>query len=137
MKIAIWAARIFLAALFLYAGVVKLGASERFTVTVANFSILPPDQAALVGMTLPWIEAGAALLLLIPRTARVGAGIIAVLLVTFIAALGWALHQGFLVDCGCFGDEPSISTPGKLVFAIARDAALLALTLGLAWRRSR
>ena len=134
MKIAIWAARIFLAAVFFYAGVVKLGTSERFAITVADFSILPPALLRVVVPGLPWLETFAAVLLVIPRTARLGAGILAVLLVTFIAALAWALHQGIVVDCGCFGEESQPSAD-RMALAIGRDVALLALTLGLAWRR--
>ncbi|HEY8899838.1 MAG TPA: MauE/DoxX family redox-associated membrane protein [Chthoniobacterales bacterium] len=135
MRIAIWAARILLAAIFFYAGVVKLGTSERFAITVADFSILPPALLHVVVPGLPWLEAFAAVLLVIPRTARLGAGIVAVLLVTFIAALAWALNQGIVVDCGCFGEESQPSTD-QMVLAIWRDVALLALTLGLAIRRS-
>jgi uncharacterized membrane protein YphA (DoxX/SURF4 family) len=124
MRIAIWAARILLAAIFFYAGVVKLGTSERFAITVADFSILPPALLHVVVPGLPWLEAFAAVLLVIPRTARLGAGIVAVLLVTFIAALAWALNQGIVVDCGCFGEESQPSTD-QMVLAIWRDVALL------------
>lgn len=135
MKIAIWTARILLAAVFFYAGVVKLGTSERFAITVADFSLLPPALIRTVAIGLPWLETFTAMLLLIPRTARLGAGIAALLLGTFLAALAWALNQGIVVDCGCFGEESQPSTD-KMLAAIARDAALLVLTLGLARRRT-
>ncbi len=136
MKYAIWSARILLAAVFFYAGVIKLGTSERFAVTVARFSILPDTAANAFALSLGWIEAAAAILLVTPRTTRIGAALISALLVIFIAALGWSLGQGFVIDCGCFGEDPAPSG-GKMVVAIWRDAALLALTLGLAWRRPR
>ncbi|MDD5200674.1 MAG: DoxX family membrane protein [Terrimicrobiaceae bacterium] len=136
MKIAIWTARILLAAVFLYAGVFKLGISERFAVTVAHFSILPPAVANVFAFSLGWIETLTGLLLLIPRTSRLGAGLATLLLATFLAALAWSLSQGFVVDCGCFGEDPEPSRD-KMIFAIWRDAALLVLTLGLACRRTR
>lgn len=134
MKIATWSARLLLAAVFFYAGVIKLGTSERFAVTVARFSILPETAGNLLAFSLGWIEALAAILLVIPRTARIGAALAAALLIAFIGALAWSLHQGLLIDCGCFGEDPEPSGD-KMVFAIWRDVALLALTLGLACRR--
>lgn len=136
MKIAIWTARVLLAAVFFYAGVHKLGTSERFAITVARFSLLPEAAGNVLALSLGWIEALAAILIVIPRTARVGAGVIAALLLAFIAALAWSLHQGMLIDCGCFGEDPEPSGD-KMIFALWRDVALLALTLGLAMRKPR
>jgi uncharacterized membrane protein YphA (DoxX/SURF4 family) len=133
MKIAIWLARLLLAAVFLYAGFVKLGASERFAVTVAQFSILPPEWITGFAFALPWIEVAVGLALLTPWTARAGALAAAALLVVFLGALGWAWNQGVTTDCGCFGDTPTSDSPA---LAMARDAALLAITLLLAWRRT-
>lgn len=134
MKIAIWSARLLLAAVFFYAGVIKLGTSERFAVTVAWLFLLPETAARLLASSLAGLEAIAAVLLLVPRTARIGAAIIALLLAIFIGTLAWCLHQGIVIDCGCFGEDPEPSGD-KMVLAIWRDAALLALTLGLAGRR--
>jgi uncharacterized membrane protein YphA (DoxX/SURF4 family) len=133
---AVWTARILLAALFLYAGLVKLDASEQFALTMSKFSFLPENSVPWLALGLPVVEIFAALLLLVPTTARLGAGLVAVLLVTFIAAIGWTLQQGFTADCGCFGEEGAPSR-GKMLFALGRDVALLALTLGLAGRRLR
>jgi len=133
---AVWTARIVLAALFLYAGLIKLDASEQFALTMSKFTFLPEDSVPWFVLGLPVVEIFAALLLLIPTTARWGAGLVAVMLVVFIAALGWTLQQGFTADCGCFGEDGAPSR-GKMIFAIARDVALLALTLGLAGRRLR
>lgn len=132
--VAVWAARIALAALFFYAGFIKLGTSEQFAVTVAQFTILPPALAAPFALALGWVETIAAVLLVIPRTARFGATIVAGLLVVFIAALGYALAQGLVVSCGCFGEEVAPSRAGMWA-ALGRDVLLLALTLGLARRR--
>ncbi len=136
MKIAIWTARILLAAVFFYAGFIKMETSERFAITIASFSLLPPAFIDAFVLGLPWLETAAAVLILVPRTARIGAALVTLLLITFIGALGWALQQGLVVDCGCFGEDATPS-PGKMAFAIWRDIALLALTLGLAWRRPR
>jgi len=128
MRIAIWLGRLLVAGIFLYAGVVKVGASERFTITAATITSLPPGWINPLAMALPWLEMAAGILLLIPRTSRLGAGVAAALLLVFITALAWARSQGLAVDCGCFGDDqPAIGD--QIPAAIARDAVLLAITL--------
>lgn len=138
MKIVFLCLRLLVAGVFLYAAIVKLGASERLTITVAQIALLPEGWARPFAIALPWAEMTAAILLLVPRTARLGAIAAAALLFVFLAGLTWAYSQGLAVDCGCFGGEDSsVATSGQIVFAIARDAVLLAITLLLAARRSR
>ena len=135
MKIAIWLARILVAAIFLYAGVVKAGTSERFAMTIAQFSILPPHAVSVAAMVLPWLEILTAILLLVPATARLGALGATGLLVVFIGVLAWGIHQGWAIDCGCFGLGEAISPK-----TLARDGALLAICAGLtftAFRQAR
>jgi uncharacterized membrane protein YphA (DoxX/SURF4 family) len=131
---AIWIARLVLAGLFLYAGVIKAGASEAFATTIAGFSVLPPGGVQLFAYLLPWIEMAAAILILIPRTSRLGADLISCLLATFILAILWALSQGLVVDCGCFGE--GTPTVEKMLETLLRDILLLALSIGLARRRT-
>ncbi len=124
--------RLGLAVLFLYSGLVKAGASEQFLVALGPFTLLPQWALALTAQGLPWIEVGVGLLLLWRRSARVGAGIAFLLLVIFIAMLGWALSQGIIVSCSCFGGEDSPSAL-RMITTMLRDAllALAALTYGL------
>lgn len=136
MKIAVWIARIGLAGMFLYAGFVKSGASEGFARTIAQFTILPVPIVDVFSLALPWMEMLCGVLLLIPKTSRVGALLAAALLTMFIVAIGWALSQGLIVDCGCFGEDVPPSRE-RMVATLLRDAVLLALTLGLAVRRAR
>jgi len=137
MEIAIWLARILVAAVFLYAGIVKAGTSERFAMTIAQFSILPPHAVTIVAMVLPWLEILTAILLLVPVTARLGAVGAAALLVVFIGVLAWGIHQGWAIDCGCFGNGDDPPAQGELPIALGRDVVLLAITLGLALRKTR
>jgi uncharacterized membrane protein YphA (DoxX/SURF4 family) len=123
------AARLLLAALLLTAGLIKAGASEGFAVTIAQFTILPPTAVSGLAIALPWAEIVTAILLLIPRTARLGAALAALLFATFIAAIAWALSQGLIVDCGCFGEsEPSLE---KMITTLLRDVVLLLIALAL------
>jgi len=126
-------ARLFLAGLFLYAGLVKAGASEQFAVTIAQFTILPPTFVGWAAALLPFLEITAAVLLVLPATARYGTWLIATLLTIFILSIGWALSQGLIVDCGCFGESTPSHT--KMLLALVRDVGLLILTVGLAVRQ--
>ena len=87
MKTAIWLARLVIAGVFLYAGVLKLGASERFAITVAKFAIVPDRWIGALAIGLPATETLIGILLLVPRTARLGAFAAAGLLTIFLAAL--------------------------------------------------
>jgi len=131
---AVWIARIVLAGLFFYAGVVKAGASEAFATTIAGFSLLPPGLIELFAFALPWVEMLAAILILIPVTSRAGADLISCLLGTFILAILWALSQGLVIDCGCFGE--GTPTVAKMLETAFRDVILLVLSVGLARRRT-
>lgn len=136
MRIAVWAGRIVLAAIFLYAGIVKLGASEGLSITIMRITSAGSPVAETIASVLPWIETACGILLLVPHTSRWGAALAAILLATFIAAIGWALSQGLIVDCGCFGADVPPSRE-RMVSTLVRDFVLLGVTLGLALRRTR
>jgi uncharacterized membrane protein YphA (DoxX/SURF4 family) len=127
--------RVFVAALFLYAGIVKIGMSERFAITVAQFGFLPMEWVGVFAFALPWVETLTGVLILLPWTARWGAALASLLLAAFIVALAWALQHGLAVDCNCFGEDSSTATTQDIVHALVRDALLLAATLLLALRR--
>jgi putative oxidoreductase len=135
VRVAHGLARLLIAGLFLYAGVIKLGTSERFAITVAQFTLLPYEWINLFARTLPWVELATGILLLIPRTARLGAIAASALLLLFIGALAWAHSQGLVTDCGCFGEDAP-ATGSQIPMALARDLGLLAITLWLALKRS-
>ena len=97
------AARLGLAAVWLYAGASKvtdLAASGR---AVNAYQVMPYDLAKVVGAALPFIEIALGLLLLAGLATRLVAAISAVVLAVFIAGIvsGWA--RGLAIDCGCFG----------------------------------
>jgi hypothetical protein len=65
-------------------------------------------------------------LIVIPRTKRLGAFIILGLCILFITALSWAMANGIVVSCSCFGEEeqPSLA---KMTLSLLRDIVLAAL----------
>lgn len=122
------AARLLLAAVLAYAGLVKIGDLTEAGRTVALYRIVPDDSAQLVGGVLPFVEVALALLLvagLATRAAAVGA---AVLLVAYVAAIVSVWARGMSIDCGCFGGGGTLTGGAARGYAldIARDLLLLA-----------
>ena len=81
-------------------------------------------------MGLAWIEILAGLLVLTPRIYEAGAAMIAGLCAVFIVVLSWALWNGYIVSCGCFGEDIAPSA-GKMRLAIGRDILLLAAAVAI------
>ena len=115
---------------FPLAGIVKAGASEGFAVALAPFTILPEPWLAPFAIGLAWTEIIAGIQILLPRVHIVGAGIIFLLSIVFIGVLTWALSQGIIVSCGCFGGDAPPSASAMLA-AIIRDVAIAAAAAGV------
>jgi putative oxidoreductase len=116
--------RVALAGLFLYAGAVKAGASQEFAIALMPFTFVPPDWTMPLALTLAWLEIIAAIFLLLPRVFPLGAALVGSLCVLFIGVLSWALSNGIIVNCSCFGSDDSPSA-WKMLLAIGRDILLL------------
>jgi putative oxidoreductase len=119
--------RLLLAAIFLFAGAIKASDSSQLAVAIAAFTDLPEGMTALAATLLPFIELAAGILLLLPKLFRIGAAIALALLALFMAAIGWALSEGLIIDCACFGEStPSLA---GMWFALGRDAVLAAMAI--------
>lgn len=102
MNDALVLARLFLAAVFIVAGVTKLADRSGTRQALADFGV----SHRLVGplqFLLPAAELAAAITLVFPITARWGAAGSLVLLALFVAGLVRALRRGEAPDCHCFG----------------------------------
>ncbi len=111
-----------LAAVFIYAGIDKIRDPLRFADSIAAFAILPAVFVNLLALGLPPFEFACGLLLLGPRTRRVGALAVAVISAVFFTALASALLRGLTLDCGCFGTGAP-SRP-RMWLELALDVAL-------------
>jgi len=100
----LWVVVLALAALFICAGAAKLGDPLEFADTIAGFGILPAALINLLALALPMFELGCGLVLLVPRTTRIGALAVALISVVFFSALLSAQLRGLVLDCGCFGN---------------------------------
>ena len=122
--------RLVLAAVFFYAGAVKAGASQEFAMALLPFTFVPSNWTIPLALALAWMEILAAILLLIPCLFPLGAGLICSLCVLFIGVLSWALWNGIIVSCNCFGADDSPSA-WKMLLAIGRDIVLLGASAGI------
>ena len=97
-----WLARLILAVVFIYAGVVKILDPRGFAVNIDNYQMLPYILVVFMAIILPWIEVLAGLALLVGKWLRGSALVFMVLNAVFIIALATALARGLNIDCGCF-----------------------------------
>lgn len=119
--------RIFLGGLFIYSGAIKVDPGRQFATALAPFTILPENLLYPFAIALAFAELLAGALILIPRTARIGATGILLLCMLFIGVLGWALANNIIVDCACFGE--STPSAAKMAIAMIRDGVIFGLGL--------
>lgn len=134
VEIAAWAVRLLLAGVFLYAGLIKAGDREEFLNGLLPFTFMPPEWLVPISFVLPWAEVLTGVLLLLPWTVRWGAAASAALMFLFAGVIGWALSEGLVVACSCFGED-EIPSEEKMVFVIIRDLVLAAAALWLVFRK--
>ncbi|MBW4705140.1 MULTISPECIES: MauE/DoxX family redox-associated membrane protein [unclassified Micromonospora] len=133
------AARLGLAAVWLFAGGAKVGDLAASGRAVNAYQVMPYQVATAIGAALPFVELALGLLLLAGLATRLSAGISAALLVVFIAGIASAWARGLAIDCGCFGSGGQLAAgqaPSYLP-EILRDLGFLALAgFLLIWPRS-
>jgi putative oxidoreductase len=90
-------------ALFIYAGLSKIGDPLDFADNIFGFAILPAALINLLALGLPPFEIGCGVLMFFRRTRRVAALALVLVTLMFCGALVSALARGLTLDCGCFG----------------------------------
>lgn len=119
--------RIFLGAVFVYAGAGKLWDVRGFAIIIEEFGVVPLGLLPYVAVGLPVLEviAGAGLV----WNVRGSLVVITAMTLAFMAVLGYAMYEGLVIaDCGCFdaGEIPSGYDDGSaLREAFIRDVGLL------------
>src|SRR5437868_4088967 len=93
-----------IAALFIYAGVLKILDPVGFARDIDNYKMLPWPAAVTFGFFLPWLEVLCGLALITRRLYRGGLLILGSLTIVFIVASIIAKARGLDISCGCFGD---------------------------------
>ncbi|WP_290920944.1 MauE/DoxX family redox-associated membrane protein [Halodesulfovibrio sp.] len=120
--------RVFLGAVFVYAGAGKLWDVRGFALIIEEFGLVPLWLLPHVALGLPALEVFAGVGLIF--NVRGSLSMITAMTVAFMVVLGYAIYEGLVIaDCGCFAaDElPSGYDDGSaLREAFIRDVGLLA-----------
>lgn len=122
-------ARWLLAAVFLTSALGKLRDRRAFAAIVLDYRILPRRWARRFAIVLPWLELALGLMLLLGLGTKVAAALSALLLLTFIIAMGVNLRRGRTdLSCGCGGARHAQKIGRRL---IVRNLGLILLALPL------
>ena len=125
-------ARLILGAVLLVAGALKVTNLPKSAMAVRAYEMLPIPLANFLGYTLPWIEIGIGLLLIVGVTVKISGALGALTMLAFIIAIAQAWARGLSIDCGCFGGGGSIDPEDTKYFSeIIRDIGLMALGIFL------
>ena len=126
------------AAIFIYAGVLKMLDPAQFAHDINNYRILPWTLSVALAFYLPWLEILCGLGLLFRFLYRGALSILTVLIVVFTLATIAAKVRGLDITCGCFGHASQHwSLPAHLATNLGILAAVLVLFfLGTARRKA-
>lgn len=105
--------RLYIAGLFIYAGMVKINYTAEFAETIASYRMVPYWAVNAMAVTMPWIELISGILLLSGIRVRSAIVVIGSLLVIFAVGIAANLIWKAPIDCGCFrtlGDAISWKT---------------------------
>jgi uncharacterized membrane protein YphA (DoxX/SURF4 family) len=128
-------ARLALGGIFIYASLDKIAHPLEFAKIIANYRILPDFLVTLPALVLPWLELFAGFCLVAGFWVRSSTLLLALLLLAFIAALGFNAARGIQISCGCFSTSAAdaenvyalifrdllILVPGLLIIAFHRE----------------
>lgn len=123
--------RVVLGAIFVVAGVSKVGHAAEFAQQIAAFRLLPQPVIAPMALLLPFLEIMLGGYLIIGLFTRFAAWAAALLLLVFDAAIASAVVRGMTLNCGCFGtNDTTVTTWAE----VARDAVFVLLAVVVALR---
>jgi putative oxidoreductase len=125
--------RLALAAIFIYAGVLKIVDPAIFAKEIDNYQMLPYLLVTLLAVILPWVEVMCGILLILGKWLRGASLILIALNIVFIIAISAALLRGLDISCGCFGAGASDQVG---IRKIAEDIIFLAGAVFVFYRTS-
>jgi len=117
-----------IAAIFIYAGVLKALDPVQLAHDIDHYKILPWAVGAGLAFYLPWLEIFCGLALIFRLFYRGALSILTALVVVFLVATIAAKVRGLDITCGCFGHaSQNWSFPAHLALDLAILAVLAAL----------
>ncbi len=121
--------RLYLGWVFITACVHKIANPASFAVDIATYQFLPLWAVNIFALTLPWVELFAGVLLVLGLCTRAASLLVALMMVSFMVALGYALHLGLDMACGCFASSAAVDEDPISWQTVVRDAGWLLLAL--------
>ena len=116
------------AAIFIYAGVLKMLEPAQFAHDINNYRVLPWTLSVALAFYLPWLEIFCGLALIVRYFYRGALSILTVLIVAFTLTTAAAKVRGLDITCGCFGHvSQHWSFPAHLATNLAILAGLIVL----------
>ena len=125
--------RMFLAGLFVYSAWHKIQDPIAFMIKVNEYDVLPVSWEETFAYVLPWAMVISSGLLLIGFLTRAGAAAQALMLISFMIAIGVNVYRDRVLGCGCFSEEGHQVGP----LLVALDFILFALAAYLVIRGPR
>lgn len=104
MSVLAFILRLFLGAVFIVAGGLKIADPSQFLLDILAFEAVPYPVAYLSAYLVPWVEVLAGLVLMFHARAAGASLLLLALTLSFIVLLDMARRHGLGVDCGCFGE---------------------------------
>ncbi len=100
--------RLWLAYVWLFAGILKLLEPQGAREQIVGFRIFPVSWASTLGWVLPGVEVLLGVLLLVGLFTRIAAIATFILQAAFIVGIASVWIRGYDVQCGCFGRGTSL-----------------------------
>ncbi|WP_300460452.1 MauE/DoxX family redox-associated membrane protein [Desulfobacula sp.] len=119
------ALRLYIAGLFIYAGMYKINYTAEFSETIASYRMVPYWAVNFMAVVMPWIELICGILLVCGIRVRSAIVIVGFFLVLFTVGIAINLLWNAPISCGCFhtlGDAISWRT-------LVRDLIWVAMAL--------
>jgi uncharacterized membrane protein YphA (DoxX/SURF4 family) len=122
-KYVIFAIRLVLGFVFIYASIDKIAHPGAFAENIYNYRMLPHWAINFMALVMPWLELICGVLIVVGVFLRGSAFMIGVMLGVFIIAISAALVRGLDISCGCFSVEGG---HGVAVDLLIRDVLMFA-----------
>jgi hypothetical protein len=128
--------QIALGIVFAAAAIPKIADPPAFAHMVYNYRMVPGGVVNGIALVLPWVELLGGIALVLGVWKREAAFLVGLLLVFFIAAIGFNLARGHAIDCGCFDLRSAGKSREQLLsdmrWVLIRDVGLLLLVAQVA-----
>ena len=133
--------QIALGVFFVAAALPKLVDPPSFAHMIYNYRLVPGALVNLMALVMPWLELLAGLALILGIWTRASAGLVAALLLLFVAAISLNLVRGNAIDCGCFdvarADKTVDERFADMRLDILRDLGMLLMVAQVLWAKGR